>query len=585
MALASISRLELLNCIIGVPIFSTAEFNVLATSNCSATYVTNGRASEKEPMSRDRTGKTRLNCFSPGRRKLRLYDILYSTMGFDLDAIRARAKNDFIDAWTATAELIPTGTEISLARKGKPHLVRELIEKSRQILLNLGFDEVENLTLLPDSDVVKQYGPEARVILDRAFYLAELPRPDIGLSATRIAQLKKIAEKIDTERLQTILRNYKKGEIEADNLIEELIAGLDISDYQATELLDTVLPEMKELRPVPSNKTLRSHMTATWFHTLAALQDRVSFPVALFSVGPRYRNEQREDARHLRVHHSASVVVMDPEMSLDAGEAVTRDIMQQYGFSDIRFATKIATSKYYAPGQEQEVFVNYKGTWLEIADIGMYSPVALANFNIRYPVFNAGFGIERLGVLIYETDDVRKLAYPQFSIIEYSDEEIATSITYIANPQTAKGQEIARAIEDTARRHKDDIAPCEFLAWKDEFIEVKVVEEEAGKRLIGPAGFNEICVADGSIYSDIVPSGIHTGINYMRAIAMCAAAAIERGNGNLTYQVKGIRHLSDLNLQIPEGVREHIEGQQKKIRVTGAVFVTIESKSAGGESD
>ncbi|MEE8620396.1 MAG: hypothetical protein V3T06_04875, partial [Dehalococcoidia bacterium] len=80
-------------------------------------------------------------------------------------------------------------------------------------------------------------------------------------------------------------------------------------------------------------------------------------------------------------------------------------------------------------------------------------------------------------------------------------------------------------------------------------------------------------------------SGIHTGINYMRAIAMCAAAAIERGSGNLTYQVKGIRHLSDLNLQIPEGVREHIEGQQKKIRVTGAVFVTIESKSAGGESD
>ena len=506
-------------------------------------------------------------------------------MGFDLEGIKARAKNNFIDAWTATAELIPTGTEISLGKKGKPHLVRELIQKSRQVLLDLGFDEVENLTILPDSDVVKQYGPEARVILDRAFYLAEMPRPDIGLSEKRIAQLKKIAEKINIEELQTILRNYKKGEIEADDLIEELITGLGISDYQATNLLDNVLPEIKELRPVPSNKTLRSHMTATWFHTIAALQDRVSFPVALFSVGPRYRNEQREDARHLRVHHSASVVVMDPEMSLASGEVVTRDIMQQYGFSDIKFVTKIATSKYYAPGQEQEVFVNYKGTWLEIADIGMYSPVALANFNIRYPVFNAGFGIERLGMLIYGIDDVRKLAYPQFSIIEYSDEEIATSITYIASPQTARGQEIAREIEDTARRHKDDIAPCEFLAWKDEFIEVKVVEKEAGKRLIGPAGFNEICVADGSIYSDVVPSGIHTGINYMRAIAMGAAAAIERGNGNVNYQVKGIRHLSDLNLQVPEGIREHIEGQQKKIKVAGAVFVTIESKSAGGEHD
>lgn len=498
---------------------------------------------------------------------------------FDTGEIKSKAKSNFTDAWVATAKLIPTGTEISLTRKGKPHLVRELIQKSRQILLNLGFDEVENLTMLPDSDVVKQYGPEARVILDRAFYLAELPRPDIGLSARRIARLKKIAEEIDTERLQTC------REIEADNLVEELIAGLGITDYQATELLDKVFPEMKELQPVPSSKTLRSHMTATWFHTLAALQDKASFPVALFSVGPRYRNEQREDARHLRVHHSASIVVMDPEMSLDAGRAVTRDIMQQYGFSDIKFETKIATSKYYAPGQEQEVFVNYKGAWLEIADIGMYSPVALANFDIKYPVFNAGFGIERLGLLIYEIDDVRKLAYPQFSVIEYSDEEIAKSITYIASPETARGQKIARAIEETARSHKDEIAPCEFSAWKDKSIEVKVVEKEAGKRLIGPAGFNEICVADGSIYSDVVPSGIHAGINYMRAIAMGATAAIESSNGNLTYQVKGIRHLSDLNLQIPEAVREHIEGQQKKIGVAGAVFVTIESRPVGGESD
>jgi O-phosphoseryl-tRNA synthetase len=497
---------------------------------------------------------------------------------FDTGEVKSRARSNFADAWTATAKLIPSGTEISLTRKGNPHLVRELIEKSRQILLNLGFDEVENLTILPDSDVVKQYGPEARVILDRAFYLAELPRPDIGLSARKIAQLKKIVEKIDIEKLQTILRNYKKGEIEADNLIEELIAGLGITDYQATELLDKVFPEMRKLRPVPSNKTLRSHMTATWFHTLAALQHKASFPIALFSVGPRYRNEQREDARHLRVHHSASVVIMNPAMSLDAGRAVTKDIMQQYGFSDIKFETKVATSKYYAPGQEQEVFINHKGTWLEIADIGMYSPVALANFDIKYPVFNAGFGIERLGMLIYEIDDVRRLAYPQFSVTEYSDEEIAKSTTYIASPKTARGQKIARAIEETARKHKDENAPCEFLAWQDNSIEVKVVEKEAGKRLIGPAGFNEICVANGSIYSDVVPSGIHTGMNYMHAIAMGAAAAIESSHNNLTYQVKGISHLSDLNLQIPKSVRQHIEGLQKKIGIGGAVFVTIEAK-------
>jgi len=497
---------------------------------------------------------------------------------FNLNEIKSQSKRNFTEAWIATGKLIPKGTKISLEGKGKPHLMRQLIQKSREILLNLGFDEVENLTILPDSDVSKQYGPEARVILDRVFYLAELPRPEIGLSAQKIAQVKKIVPKVNIEELKSILRRYKRGEIEAEDLVEQFVIGLHITDYEAIELLDKVFPELKKLRPLPSNKTLRSHMTATWFHTLAALQYKVSFPLALFSVGTRYRNEQREDAHHLRVHHSASIVVMDPEMSLDAGREIARDIIQQYGFSDIKFETKATTSKYYAPGQEQEVFINYKGDWLEVADIGMYSPVSLANFDIKYPVFNAGFGVERLAMILYEIDDMRKLAYPQFSIAEYSDEDIAKSITYITSPETAKGRKIAKAIEETARKYKDEIAPCEFLTWEDSSIQVEVVEVETGKRLIGPAGFNEICVADGSIYSDIAPSGVYTGINYMRAIAMGAAAAMESSHEELTYQVKTIKHLSDLNLQIPEAIRQYIEGQQKKIGVGGAVFVTIKSR-------
>jgi len=497
---------------------------------------------------------------------------------FDLGEIKSQAKSNFTEAWAATAKLIPTHTEICLEKKGKPHLLRELIQKSREILLNLGFNEAENLTILPDSDVSKQYGPEARVILDRVFYLAELPRPEIGLSERKMAQVRKIAGEIDREMLQSVLRSYKRGEIEADNLIEELMARLDIADYQATELVNKVFPELYRLRPLPSDRTLRSHMTATWFHTLAALQTKSSFPLALFSVGLRFRNEQREDAHHLRVHHSASIVIMDPEMSLDAGSGITKEILKQYGFPDVKFETKTATSKYYAPGQEQEVFITHKGNWLEVADIGMYSPIALANFDIKYPVFNAGLGIERLAMILYDVDDVRKLAYPQFSLAEYSDEEIASSVTCLSSPKTSRGKKIAKAIEETARKHKDEIAPCEFLAWKDEFIEVKVTEKEAGKKLIGPAGFNEICVANGAIYSDIVPSGIYTRLNYMHAIAMGAAALIENGSDSLNYQVKTVKHLSDINLQIPQTVREYIEGQQKKIGVGGAVFVTIEAQ-------
>ena len=504
---------------------------------------------------------------------------------FDLSRIRAEARKDFTRTWESTAKLLPLDTEISLEGRGKPHVLRELIQKSRELLLDLGFDEVENLTILPDSDVSRQYGPEARVILDRVYYLAGLPRPEIGLSNKKIAEAKKIVEQLEVRKLRAILRAYKKGEIEADNLVEELINRLGITDHQATELLSRVFPELEKLRPLPSNKTLRSHMTATWFHTLAALQDKARFPLALFSVGPRYRNEQREDAHHLRVHHSASIVIMDANISLSAGRELTREILRQYGFSNIKVETKTATSKYYAPGQEQEIFVEHNGRWVEIADIGMYSPVALANFNIKYPVFNAGMGIERLAMLLYGMDDVRKVAYPQFSVAEFPDEEIARSIAWIASPRTSRGRKIAEAIEQTARKYKDEIAPCEFLAWEDALVTVKVVEVEEGKRLIGPAGFNELCVADGAIYSDVVPSGEYSGINYMRAIALGAAALIEGSKEDLTCQVKTIKHLSDLNLQIPEAVREYIERQHKKIGVGGAVFVAIKSHFKGKKGE
>lgn len=504
---------------------------------------------------------------------------------FDLSQIKEQARINFVEAWMSTAGYIPTDTRVSLSGKGKPHPLRELIQKSREILLNLGFDEVENLTILPDSDVVKQYGPESRVILDRAFYLAELPRSEIGVSARKMGQVEKIAgRKVDVESLQMILRGYKKGDIEADDLIEKLMDGLGISDYQATEIVDKVFPELYSLRPLPSNKTLRSHMTATWFHTLAALQDRAALPLCLFSVGPRYRNEQREDAHHLRVHHSASLVIMDPEMSLAAGRAITEEVLGQYGFADVKFERKAATSKYYAPGHEEEVFATSRGDLVEIADIGMYSPIALANFNIRYPVFNAGIGIERLAMVLSEADDVRRLVFPQFSVFEYSDEEIAKSVEYISSPQSDRGREMARAIEGSAREHKDEVAPCEFLAWSDDSVEVWVVEEEASKRLIGPAGFNEICVAGGTIYSDVVASGVWTGVNYMRGIAMGAAALVEKSDNDIVYQVKTVKHLSDLNLQIPEAIRQYIEGQQKPIGVGGAVFVAIKAHVLGGKS-
>ena len=81
-------------------------------------------------------------------------------------------------------------------------------------------------------------------------------------------------------------------------------------------------------------------MTATWYNTLAAIQDTEKHPIMLFSIGPRYRNEQKEDSGHLRVHHSASIVILDENMSLEAGREITKKIFRKLGFKDIKFVVK-----------------------------------------------------------------------------------------------------------------------------------------------------------------------------------------------------------------------------------------------------
>ncbi len=466
-----------------------------------------------------------------------------------------------------------------LKTRGASHPLRDIIQRSREILLGLGLDEVENRTVLPEADVYRQYGPEAPVILDRAFYLARLPRPDIGLSSEKIARIEGLIGAFDIQKLQSILRSYKRGEIESDDFVEVLVERLGIEESAAVALLEKIFPEFRELRPVATDLTLRSHMTGAWYHTLAALQDQRALPLALFSVGTRYRNEQKEDATHLCVHHSASVVIMDRDISLERGKRITEEILKRFGFEDVRFEVKRATANYYAPGQEQEVFAEYGGKWFEIADLGMYSPRSLANFGIRHPVFNVGFGMERLLMVLQGHGDIRELVFPQFCRRQFTDEEIAASVYPIDRPAGARGMRIAKAIETAARRFRNEMGPCSVKAWEDADLEVRLVEKEHGKRLVGPAGFNRIGVSKGRIVSGTAPAGVVSPTDFMRAISLRAAAVIERapqGTEPGVFHVKMVKSLSDVNLRLPTGIREYLEGRKKKIRVSGPVFLTVE---------
>jgi len=524
------------------------------------------------------------------------------------DILERVEKEGFERVWKESSDLLPKPSkkiDLLSGGRGTPHPIYELIQKLRSRFLDLGFDEVFNQVIVEENEIYRQYGPEAPIILDRCYYLAVLPRPDIGLSKAKCEEIKRLGVKLTDSKvsaLQRVFREYKKGRIESDDLIERISEALSISDDLATRITSQVFPEFSALKPEPSKLTLRSHMTSAWFLTLQALQHKMELPLKLFSVDMRFRREQREDPTHLRVHHSASCVVMNDELDVKEGERITRALLEPLGFRNFRFVKKKVTSKYYAPGMEYEGFIYNSSSkeWVEVVDYGMYSPIALARYGLEHPVLNVGLGVERLAMITYNESDVRRLVYPQFyTELVLSDREIARAIRFGIEPVTKDGNEIREKIISEALKHRDAIGPCQFLIYKGEFlgkkVKIYIYENEEGATLLGAAAENCIFVYNGNILGaplkgmDDAPlikeareKGINTDIRYIDGVASLAAARIEEalrtGLKTIDIRVKMARRLSDINLEISEIARRFITNRKKKINVTGPIFLGVRAE-------
>ncbi len=517
---------------------------------------------------------------------------------FDTEKIESEAKRDFERAWLESGKLLDReGIFHRQIKKTKRHPLMELVVEIRNILLDMGFTEVVLPMIVDSSEVVRQYGPEAPVILDRVFFLAGLERPDIGMGKKKLELIKKIAPEFEeVESLKNILRRYKRGEISADDLVEALVEELRITETQAGKIIHEVFPRFKEMKPIPSNLSLRSHTTSLWFPTITEFLKREPLPIQLFSIGPKFRREQKLDQTHLYESWTASLVVMDENVSLEDGKRVTREVFSRLGFPRVELVTKKTTSKYYAPRTEFEVFLKSGEKNVEVADGGLYSPVALSRYKIPYPVFNLGVGLERLLMARTGEADIRRLVYPYFyTKVEFSDQELAKMIRVKETPRTEVGREIARAISATARKYADTPSPCEFEAYRgrvtNRTVVVKLIEPESGTKLIGPAGFNSVYVYKGNIVgvppkgweedvflNEVKRYGTPTGITYMDGVAALAASEIERSakkDGRIKVRIRNVKSPADVNLMIEDVAYRYLTSNKKRIDIRGPVFTTI----------
>ncbi len=532
-------------------------------------------------------------------------------MKFNPDEIKEATKKDFDAAWNDGKKFVsyPGINEKyprTFLKYGKPHPVFDTIQRLREAYMKMGFEEFMNPIIVEDRDIHKQFGYEALAVLDRCFYIGGLPRPNVGISDERIADIKNILGDIGdegVEKIRLILHSYKKGEIEGDDLVPEMAAGLKVADSKVAVMIDHVFPEFRSLVPVSSQNTLRSHMTSGWFISLSEMCDYRKIPLRLFSVDRVFRREQAEDATRLMAYYSASCVMADENVSVEDGKAVAAGLLSQFGFSNFMFRPDEKRSKYYVPDTQTEVFAyhpklvgsktKYKDGWVEVATFGIYSPSALSQYNIPYPVMNLGMGVERLAMILHDSSDVRALVYPQFQYKTnwvMSDSEIASMIFVEDAPATGTGQEIQGAIVRICEQYGNTVSPCEFTAWEGQLFDnkicVKVIEPEENTKLCGPAAMNEIISYRNDIlglprtskWDEAFKNGVSTGIRYIDAFAARCAKEIEdaakNGSGSET-RIRIIKVPSEVNIRIDSIASRYITGLNKKIDTRGPVFTTV----------
>jgi O-phosphoseryl-tRNA synthetase len=289
----------------------------------------------------------------------------------------------------------------------------------------------------------------------------------------------------------------------------------------------------------------------------------------------------------LYVSNTISIVAMTEEISIEDAKRIAQDICRKMGFEHAKAEMKTATSKYYAPQTEFEIFVQHPQTqeWIEIGDGGFYSPVACANYGIEYPVLNIGFGVERITMIKTGETDIRRLVHPYFyDKITFSDEDLASAVKYTLEPRTDDGKALAKTVEEVVKDKSELMSPVEIPAWEGKIngraVKVTLWERDPDVKLVGPAIFNDVWVKDGNILgldAGKPHPGVKTDKSYLGGLAarvgnLAEELSTKKGPQADEIRVKMAKRASDVNIDLAETARLFITSEKKKFDIRGPVF-------------
>ncbi|MBK70577.1 MAG: phenylalanine--tRNA ligase subunit alpha [Euryarchaeota archaeon] len=250
---------------------------------------------------------------------------------------------------------------------GRPHPMQALIERIRQVFLEMGFSEIEGDFVQSagwnmDALYIPQSHP-ARTMQD-TFYLSEPSQIDI-----------------DDHYLDLWSKVHEHGH---DTGSKGWGGSFDKDESR---------------RPL-----LRTHTTVNTVRHIAENPDE---PSRVFGIGRVFRQETI-DRTHLPEFHQIEGIIHEEEASLPMLITTLKTFYSKMGYPDVR--VRPAYFPYTEPSVEVDIL--WRGQWLELGGAGIFRPEVTEPLGSEWPVCAWGMGLERLAMIILDLDDIRQLYQP-----------------------------------------------------------------------------------------------------------------------------------------------------------------------------
>ena len=188
-----------------------------------------------------------------------------------------------------------------------------------------------------------------------------------------------------------------------DHSLPEMI---NLAEASTSVASDALYIQPHELHRIDKERILRYDLTLPLLLTLRYEGQ----PLRVWASGKAYRVCDT-DAKHLEAFHQAEVFWLDDQTRLDPWQ-VTGRVLQSVNQVLPGRTLKIVPTEYPMCRQAWEIEVDDDGQWCEVLAWGVFSDRIVSHLGgdpRRHIAVGVGYGLERLAMVRYGIDDIRKV--------------------------------------------------------------------------------------------------------------------------------------------------------------------------------